>query len=134
MDRKTFIEFMNALEQRVIVPAIEASILGKRVWAPIRDGKLYYTPLAELIGTRFYYPRPAVIEYFGMHKRSTGFMEKAQKVQELLTGFDAPLVNFSTVRDIHLRQYAPDLMVDFPVFKAQIVKARFAVDADAVAP
>lgn len=125
MDRRSFLEYMNKLEQRVIVPAANLGIIGADVWAPIRNGKLHSSELAELLGTRFVCPAPMVIEYYGLHKRSTGFMEKAVRLQDLMTGFTVPFVNFSAVRDVHVRDFAKELLVDFPTFKEMIVVVRF---------
>lgn len=125
MDRTAFVEYMNKLEQGVIVKALEAGLVGRQIWLPIRNGKLHSEPFAELLGTRFFYSRPAVIDYYGMHKRSTGFMAKAVRLGSFLSGFDAPLVPFSSIHDAEIKQFCPELLHDFSDFKAQVIRARF---------
>lgn len=125
MDRRAFLEYMNGLEQRVIVPGFHQGLFGSTIWATIRNGKLHSSEFAELLGTRFWADEPMVIEYYGLHKRSTGFMRKAEKVHGILSGFDVPFVNFSSVRDIHLKSLAEDLLIDFPTFKQEIIRVRF---------
>jgi len=116
---------MNKLEQGVIVKGLEQGLFGTLTWAPIRNGKLHSEPFAELLGTRFYYAKPAVIDYYGLHKRSTGFMAKAARLGAFLKGFEVPLVSFSSVHAHHVRDLAPGLLHDFPVFKAEVVAERF---------
>lgn len=125
MDRRKFVEFMNRLEQQVIVPGLEKGMFGKVVWLPVRNGKLHSSEFAELLGTRFFYDKPAAIDYFGMHKRSTGFMEKAVRIGSFLPGFDAPLVPFSSIHNKEIKALCPELLHDFIDFKQQIIAVRF---------
>jgi hypothetical protein len=125
MDRRAFTEYMNRLEQQVIVKGLERGIFGNVIWLPIRNGKLHSEPFAELLGTRFFYAKPAVIDYYGLHKRSTGFMTKAVRLGTFLSGFEAPLVPFSAVHDAEIKALCPELLHDFSDFKAQVIKARF---------
>lgn len=125
MDRREFTEYMNKLEQQVIVKGLEQGIFGKKIWLPIRNGKLHSEPFAELLGTRFYYTEPAVIDYYGLHKRSTGFMAKAVRLGCFLSGFEAPLVPFSAVHDAEIKALCPELLHDFSDFKAAIIRVRF---------
>ena len=128
MDRRAFLIYMNQFEQQVVGPGITDGLFGQRVWAPIQNGKLHSSELAQLLGTRFLYSRPAVIEYYGLHKRSTGFMEKAVRLNGLLSGFECPFVNFSAIRDRHIKDLAPELLLDFCDFKQAIIQVRFPPD------
>ena len=125
MDRREFTEYMNRLEQQVIVPSLTKGRLGRTVWLPIRNGKLHSSELAALLGTRFFCEDAAVIDYYGLHKRSTGFMAKAVRLGCFLTGFDAPLVPFSSVHDVDIKAFAPELLHDFSDFKAEVIRVRF---------
>ena len=125
MEGIEFQKYMTEFENRVIKAAIEQGKLGTRAWMPIRDGRLTRTPLADLVGTRFSYDTPVVIEYYGLHKRSTGFMTKAQRMFEFRKGFDAIVVNLSSVKDSLIAELAPDLLPRFPAFKAAIIAIRF---------
>lgn len=126
MDKIEFQDYLQNFEHYIIKVGIELGVLGKEVWCPIRDGRLTGMPIAALVGTRFSFARPAVIEYFGLHKRSTGFMEKAQRLQDFCKGFPATVVNLSAVKDNHIAQLRPGLLVRFPAFKEAIIKVRFA--------
>lgn len=126
MDRRAFTEYMNRLEQQVIVRGLERGVFGgKPIWLPIRNGKLHSSELAELLGTRFFYTEPAVIDYYGLHKRSTGFMAKAVRLGSFLSGFEAPLVPFSAVHDAEIKALCPELLHDFSDFKAAVIRVRF---------
>lgn len=128
MDRRAHLEYMNKLEQKVIVPGLERGLFGKATWLPIRNGKLHSAPFAELLGTRFFYAEPAVIEYYGLQKRSTGFMAKATRLGAFLKGFKAPLVSFASVHAEHIKELAPELHDLFPEWKAAVVQARFGAE------
>jgi hypothetical protein len=125
MDRPEFLIYMHQLEQQVIIPGWQAGHFGRTIWLPIRNGKLHSSELAQLLGTRFTWPEPAAIDYYGLHKRSTGFMTKAVRLGAFLTGFDAPLIPFSAVHDEHIKALAPELLVDFSDFKREIIRVRF---------
>jgi len=128
MDKNDFILYMNKLEQKVIGPGLEEGLWGTEVWLPIRNGKLHSLPFSQLLGTRWHYAQPAVIDYYGLHKRSTGFMAKAVRLGCFLKGFEAPLVAFSSIRDYGIKELAPELLHDFPDFKRAVVRARFGTD------
>ncbi len=125
MDGVKFTEYMTEFERRVVQVGVDRGLLGAKTWLPIRSGRLTRTPFARLVGTRFSCDEPIVIEYFGLHKRSTGFMAKAQRMFEFKKGLNATLVNLSSVKDSHLADLAPDLLPDFPAFKQAIVDVRF---------
>lgn len=126
MEGIEFQKYMAEFEQRVIIAGIEKGVLGKMAWMPIRDGRLTRTPLAALVGTRFQYKTPAVLEYYGLHKRSTGFMARAHAVFDFRKGFKVLVVNFSSIKDALIAELAPDLLPGFPAFKQAIVDVRFA--------
>ena len=128
MDRREFVEYMNRLEQKVIVPGLAQGLFGRTIWLPIRNGKLHSEPLSDLLGTRFYCSEPAVIDYYGLHKRSTGFMAKAVRLATFLSGFEAPLVPFSAVHDSEITALCPELLLGFSAFKAEIIRVRFPDD------
>jgi len=126
MEGMKFQLYMANFEERVIKQAIKDERLGTRAWMPFRDGRLTRTPLADLVGTRFTWDVPAVIEYYGLHKRSTAFMEKAQRLFQFgKKGFECVVVNLSSVKDSLIAELAPDLLPDFPAFKQAIIDIRF---------
>jgi len=126
MEGIAFQRYMAEFEHRVIKRAIEEGKLGTRAWMPIRDGRLTRTPLADLVGTRFTHYQPVVLEYYGLHKRSTAFMEKAGRLFKYgKTGFECVVVNLSSVKDSLILDLAPDLLPDFPAFKEAIIAVRF---------
>jgi hypothetical protein len=126
MEGIEFQEYLAKFEHYVIKQAISQGLLGTKAWMPIRDGRLTRTPLADLVGTRFTSKVPAVLEYYGLHKRSTGFMEKAGRLLEFgKKGFECIVVNLSSVKDSLIADLAPELLPRFPAFKQAIIAVRF---------
>lgn len=125
MDDIRFREYMALFEHHVVKEGIRQGKFGKEAWMPIRDGRLTREPIARLVGTRFSFEKPAVLEYYGLHKRSTTFMEKARRMQHFMKGFKATVVNISSIKDMHIVQLAPELLHEFPAFKQKIVETRF---------
>ena len=125
-DVKTFCIYMAQLETRVLIEGYRLGRWGRLMPIAIRGNSHFVkTPIAELLGTRFYWPEPAVIEYMGFRKRSTGFMAQAAEVMSFgLTTISAPLIVFSSVTVLDVEQLAPDLLRDFNTFKTKVVEAR----------
>jgi len=118
--------YLSKFEARVIVAGIDGGRWGTPTNVTIRPGKLAQSPIATLVGTRFFYPRPAAIEYYGLVKKSLGFMELAAKVHEFGIGtIRAPLVNFSSVKIEDVAALAPDLVDGFVPFKKRIKEIRW---------
>jgi hypothetical protein len=125
MEQNRLIEYLNELEQRVIIPCILEGRLGMIRPVTVRNGKAAKTELAALIGTRVYCKKPLVIEYFGLFRRSTGFMVLAVEVQRDTKTLVVPCANISAVRDSHIRTHAPELLPEFGQFKETIIALRF---------
>jgi hypothetical protein len=119
-----FFKYSIEFEKRVIIEGLKQGLFGKEVQVPLKPNKLYTSPLAKKIGTRFNYDRPAVIEYYGVQKRSFGFMEAAVNRNYMPTIL-AVVVHFNAIKNEHIVQLAPDLLPYFPFFKQEIVKIRF---------
>lgn len=130
-DLRRFAIYLTKFETRVVIAGILARRFTSRDGVVIRRSlRLDKSPLGRLVGNRFRWERPAAIEYFGVVKRSTGFVELAGLVHEPLRRYGlcelyVPIVNFSSVTVEDVARFAPDLVEDFPAFKERMVRARW---------
>ena len=120
-----FLRYMSEFEHYVVIPGLEQGLFGKKVYVPFRGMRMENSALGRLLGTRLQWETPAAIEYFGLVKRSTGFMALGAQIGDLRLGVDVPLVNFSAIKDKHIVQLRPELLIDFPAFKQEIITVRF---------
>ena len=118
-------KYMNAFEHKIVIPGLEQGLFGSVQDLPIWDNKLSGHKLRKLIGTRFKYEKPAIISYYDVEKRSTGFMAKALIVNEFMTIVKGHKVSFSSIKIEHIAQLDPELLECFAHFKALLVKERF---------
>jgi hypothetical protein len=124
MEELDFRIYMNSLEQKVIVPAIEKRLLGRIQPEPIRPTINDYSKLGRLLGTRFLYARPAVLKYYDVRKRSTGFMavaeEQSRGIPSEWASLTVPVVDFSEVKRWHVEQTEPMLLHGWDEFCEQL--------------
>lgn len=127
MEKLEFLIYLNKLEQRVIVPAIQKKMLGKIQTVPVRSVQDDYAPLGQLIGTRFRWTQPAVITYFNVRKRSTGFMAYAAALHQgyalRWASITVPVVAFASVKRWHVRYFEPLLLHAWEPFQKYITIA-----------
>jgi len=124
----SFGHYLNAFEHKVIIPGIEQRLLGSIQDLPVWDNKLSGHDLRKLIGTRFKWTTPAIISYYEVEKRSTGFMEKAVIVSSYCPTIKGPKVSFSSIKVEHITKLAPELLECFTHFKSLLVAERFKTD------
>ena len=125
MEYEKLLEFAVTLERRVILPGICSKRIGKIVWTPFRSGPILQPAIAKAVGTRFFYPSPAVINYFGLYKRSTGFMALAVADARKTAGALVPMVTVSELKEKNfIEESSTDLIQEFRKFKAAIIALR----------
>lgn len=125
MKVKDFRNYLHDFEEKVIIRGIESKAFGKEMMVSARKGKLDSTKFGQLLGSQFEYSEPVVIDYYGLIKKSTGFVAKLNSVEEIeAKAAKAWIVHFASIKDIHIVKLAPDLIVGFPPFKEYLIKVR----------
>ena len=125
MKVKEFRNYLHDFEEQVIIKGIEEGVFNKEMMVSARRGKLDSTKFGQLLGSQFKYSKPVVIDYYGLIKKSTGFVEKLNSVEEIeAKAAKALVVHFASVKDAHIVKLAPDLIVGFPPFKEYLIKVR----------
>jgi hypothetical protein len=122
--------YLARFENEVLIRGYERGLWGSVVPASTRRGSLAGEPIGRLVGDRFVYDRPLVLEYGGHIKKSTGFMALAVQIDEFgIRTLRAPLVNFSSCKVEHVYTLAPELVEGFVPFKREIIIARWGPQA-----
>ena len=125
MKIKKFRDYLCKFEEQVIIRGMEGGEFGKPMMISAKRGRLDSTKFGQLIGTQFEYASPLVIDYYGLIKKSTGFITKLNSVEEVeAKAAQALTVHFASIKDVHIVKLAPDLIVGFPPFKEFLIKVR----------
>lgn len=125
MKVKEFRNYLHDFEEQVIIRGVEDGVFGKEMMISARRGKLDSTKFGQLMGSHFEYIESVVIDYYGLIKKSTGFVTKLNSVEEIeAKAAKAMIVHFASVKDAHIVKLAPNLIVGFPPFKEYLIKVR----------
>lgn len=125
MKVKDFRNYLHDFEEQVIIKGIEDGVFGKQMMISARRGKLESTKFGQLMGSHFEYTESMVIDYYGLIKKSTGFVVKINSVEEIeAKAAKAMIVHFASIKDAHIVKLAPDLILGFPPFKEYLIKVR----------
>ena len=125
MKIKQFRDYLCKFEEQVIVKGIEEGIFGKTMMISAKRGRLDSTKFGQLMGTQFSHSACMVIDYYGLIKKSTGFVDKLNSIEDLeIKAAQAFTVHFASIKDAHIVKLAPDLIVGFPPFKEYLIKVR----------
>lgn len=118
-----FGDYLRELEQRVVVEGIIRGTFGQIMNIPTKAGKLNATPFGQRIGQEFPCEAVCAIDYYGHFKRSSSFMALARQNPEraFQTGI---VVHFAGVRTQHVIKLAPELVMQFPDFKEELLALR----------
>lgn len=125
MKIKQFRNYLCKFEEQVIIKGLEEGAFGKTMMISAKRGRLDSTKFGQLIGTQFEYSNPLVIDYYGLIKKSTGFVKKLNSIEDLeIKAAQALTVHFASIKDAHIVKLAPDLIVGFPPFKEYLIRVR----------
>lgn len=118
--------YIAKLEQRVMIPVCVKKLLGSPQFVSVKgSAKLECSPLGLLLGTRFAHTAPMAIDYYNLVRRSTGFMALAANMGNLCGMIFCPIVHFQSLRETHIRDFAPELLQDFCSVKEYLQTVRF---------
>jgi len=120
--------YLVRFEKEVMIPIFEASDKVVKINIPVRPSRLLKTNFGKTVGGQFEYDRILALNYYGLMKVSTGFIEKMKEMKKegyTIQSAITPVVYFASVRSSHISKYSPDLSVDFPEFKSKLVDLRW---------
>lgn len=121
-------EFMIRLEREILAPGVAKGVFTSRAWAPVKKQRLHSSDFGKLIGsTALDFPEILVVDYYGLIKRSAGFISKVEDLRS--DGVEAksmfvPIAYFAGIKMEHLARSAPDLIPFFSEFKKTLVELR----------
>lgn len=125
MEIKIFRGYLNQFEMDVIIKGVKQGVFDKSMMISAKRGKLDSTEFGQLIGTQFTYKGSLVIDYYGLVKKSTGFVTRLSSVDEVEAKAAMALtVHFASIKDAHIVKLAPELMIQFPEFKKFLIQVR----------
>jgi hypothetical protein len=125
MKVKDFRNYLHNFEGQVIIKGVEDGIFGKQMMVSARRGKLDSTKFGQLLGSQFEYTESVVIDYYGLIKKSVGFINKINSFEEIeAKAALALIVHFAAIKDEHIVKFAPELMIGFPEFKKFLIQVR----------
>lgn len=129
-------DYMKALESQVMIPSYfykrengiripTVNILHK---TPYRNSKLLKTQFASFVGTIFDCDEILALNYYGLMKVSTGFLNRIENLKEeniLVRSIVTPVVYFASVKMKDISKFSPNLLSDFADFKDMLIKMRW---------
>lgn len=125
MNVKEFRDYLHNFESSIIMRGLMEGIFGKEMMISARRGRLDSTKFGLLMGSQFEYARPAVIDYYGLLKKSTGFVAKINSIKDIeAKAAMATITHFAAIKDEHIVKLAPELMIKFPKFKKFLIQVR----------
>jgi len=123
-----FSEYLAKFEKQVVEKGVAEGLFSKIEYAPVRPGRLHKTQFGNKIGSSFVAAVPVVIDYYGLWKKSTGFLKLASEMSAENKGqiksLPVVVVHFASIRIETVAKLSPDLIAEFPKFKNDILTAR----------
>jgi hypothetical protein len=119
-------EYLKLFEQNIIVAGVEKKLVPTNsVMVPVKDGKLDITPFGTFLGNRFESELVLVIDYYGLLKKSDGFIKKYNSYTDVeIKRLKANTVYFASIKIEDIVNLDKGLAVDFPGFKKYLVTLR----------
>ncbi len=120
-------KYLGLFEKNIIIAGVEKGLVpSNEVMVPVKDGKLDGTPFGKFLGNRFEHEEVLVIDYYGLIKKSAGFIDKynsfADEVE--VRRLKAHIVHFASIKIEDIVNLDKDLAIDFPGFKKYLVALR----------
>ena len=119
-------EYLKLFEKNIVVAGVEQNLIQySKVMVPVKDGKLDGTQFGEFLGNRFDSEKILVIDYYGLLKKSSGFIERYNSYTEVeVKRLQSDIVHFASIKIEDIVNLDKDLAVDFPGFKKYLVALR----------
>lgn len=119
--------YMEGLEKKILIPGLLSGLFNTEIKIHTRPQKLADTEFGKFIGTTVDSEEIFVIDYYGLTKKSTGFLERVRAFDEQgieVRALKVPVAYFAGVKIEHLSSNAPELLADFSRFKKLLVGMR----------
>jgi hypothetical protein len=118
-------DYLQKLEDKVIIPGINEGILCKKRKVPAKRGRLYSSEFAKFVEPFFEYSEAAAIDYYGFFKKSDGFTKLIDSYEDIeIKSIKIPVAHFASIKIEQISEMANDLVVDFSTFKKYLVSLR----------
>lgn len=125
MDSK---QYLTLLEQKVLIPCYRDGKIARKNLVSGRLGKFYSTPYGRWVGFLLDCDDVVVLDYYGLHKKSHGFVRELSIIRTKLGKRDVairvPVLSFASVHLEDVMYYAPELVGRFPSFKMDLIRLR----------
>ena len=115
--------------EAAIATAVSDKVVGKMESVPVLSGKLAKTNFGKRIGLKVDSNFVFAINYYGLFKKSNGFMSHFNETRGRLKGrqiktISAPVVHFSSLKLEDLAKIDPNLLTQFAEYKNMILVLR----------
>lgn len=125
MDADKLKQYLVDFENKVIIEGLQSGIFGRKIMIPVKRGRLYKSEFGDFVGVSFDCESAFVIDYYGLLKKSTGFVLMLKGYEDIeVKRVRVPVAHFASIKIEHIADLAPDLVVEFPTFKKHLVKLR----------
>ena len=123
-------EYINKLEEKVIVAGFNNNVFGKRKKeiVPLRSGKLASTTFADFVGGSFNHNSLLAINYYGLYKLSNNIIDTVNKAENIFSeirSIKSPVIHFNSIKMEQVFLLAPELGEEFLDFKKHLVRLRW---------
>lgn len=124
MDSNQLYQYMLSFETSIVLAGISRGLLGTPSNIPVREGKLARRHFGKIVNkVPLETEHSIVIDYYGLHKKSTGFTRAATSGGSLAS-CPATLVYFAAIKLKDITTLAPGLAGAFPLFKDWLLVER----------
>lgn len=122
-------DFLDQFEQRICLSLYDDQSFQK-VFFPVslKKGKLTGSSFANFIQSEFVFDKILSINYYGFYKKSSQINILHKKQSTLFPNtrvINSPVIYFTSIREDHIKKYAPELVQNFYLFKAYLIKLRW---------
>ena len=115
--------YLKTLEERVMLPMFENGDVTTKRLVTAKPDRLHSTGYGATIGSLFPWDIVCAVDYYGMHKKTVGFLQKVQELNSDVS-LRVPVLSFASIHLEHIIKYCPSIITEFPSFKLQLIELR----------
>jgi len=119
-------KYLDLFEQNIVVAGVENKLIAaKEVMVPVKDGRLDTGSFGKFLGNWFDCSSVLVIDYYGLLKKSKGFLDKCASYDDVeIRRLKSSIVHFASIKIEDIVNLDSSLAVDFVGFKKYLVALR----------
>ena len=119
-------KYLELFEKNIIIGGIEKGLINfKKVMVPVKNGRLDETPFGNFLKNHFDYQPVLVIDYYGLLKKSKGFLNKCCSYEEVeIRRLKSDIIHFASIKIEDIANLDKSLASEFPAFKNYLVALR----------